>query len=103
MSVRPDLYMRAVKALARMRIPDFSDVDGNTLVATFCGPSFDKDFLSSLCADIERESGGKVHLTRSDFDPEIMGYAARFIISDGRKEKKLCFGGYEPPFWFRDE
>lgn len=108
--VPPDadkLIDRAAAALARLQIPDFSDVDHETVYKAFA-PAFNifelkKKWIEAFKARLAFYGGG---CTRIESAPEqafrerILGPAAYFYLINGKTKRRITFGPYSNPFSF---
>lgn len=97
------LYDRAAKALAQMKLPDFSGQDENYVDRVFSA-LFHKHTTYNLAKKVEEFSGGAVKMRQADaktvFNLGVKGEADYLVLVSGENKKRLIFGPYPTPFYF---
>jgi hypothetical protein len=101
-------YNVAFDALAKIRLPDFSDFDDERVWEAFNGlfDAYSQERLETLAymsKEIDQRSEGTVSLKPAEFYTGIKGPNVQFELIKGDVTKKLYFGPYVPPFGFQRE
>lgn len=97
----------AAQALSRIAVPDFTDVDNQTVHEAFQevweGFFADRNWLNSFKAQISQLSEGKVALldcNPNEFSMMIKGPANYLVLVSGNRRQKVIMGPYATPIEF---
>lgn len=102
-----ELFERTAQAMSKMKCPDFSDVDEDTVYNAFRkfweGFIVDHDWLYNLNKRIVELSKGKVKLVKGnpeDFPVHVKGPAEYLLLKKGKETIKIIIGPYNKPVGF---
>ena len=102
-----ELYRQTAVAMSKMKCPDFSDIDKDTVFTAFLkvweGFSAEADWMQNLQNRISALSNGQVVLSKGnskDFPTRVRGPAEYLMLTKGKQSIMVIMGPYSTPVSF---